>query len=390
MLQDNQGNYWRGRAIQKVKPLLGDGLPMIDGELWQRQRRLMQPAFRHGTVAKLAGMVTQATEEMLARWDGRVPRDEPFDAVGQMMGLTQTIIVRAMFGTDIRSDESERVNRALAVIEHTVAGRTFSLVDLPMWVPTPGNRRYREAVRALDQFVYRVIGERRASTQAGGDLLSMLLSARDEDTGEGMSDRQLRDEVTTIFFAGHETTAVALSWTWYLMSQHPQAEERLGAELSQVLGGRIPAYDDLPKLPYLRRVIDEALRLYPPAWVVTRSPHADDVVDGVHVPAGATLLVSPYVTHHSPQVWEDAEAFDPDRFLPDRSAGRHPYAYYPFGGGGHVCIGKPFALMEAQLAVAAIAQRYRLRMVPGHPVALRPGAALHPKHGLKMTPVAKR
>ncbi|HXZ05403.1 MAG TPA: cytochrome P450, partial [Ktedonobacteraceae bacterium] len=255
----------------------------------------------------------------------------------------------------------------------------------PISIPTPRNRRLLEANRSLEQVIYHIIAERRQQNKDTGDLLSMLLSARDEDTGEGMNDQQIRDELMTMLIAGHETTANALAWTWYLLSQHAEVEQRLYNEIEEVLGGSIPTLEHLPKLKYTNMVLEEALRLYPPGGIFGRKAIADDELRGFRIPANSMIIISPYATQHHPDYWPDPERFDPERFTPERSAGRSHFAYFPFSSGPRMCIGSSFAMMEAQLILATIAQRYRLFMVPGHPVEPQLLVTLRPKYGLQMT-----
>jgi cytochrome P450 len=253
-------------------------------------------------------------------------------------------------------------------------------------MPTPEHRRFQAAQAVLRGAVEHVISQRRRSgSPDAADLLSMLLAARDEETGEGMTDEQLRVEVTTFLLAGQETTSLALTWTWYLLSQHAAARERLEGEMDAVLGGRAPAYADLVNLPYTRRVLDESMRLYPPAWGFSRQALADDELGGFDLPRGWLAFVVPYVLHRLPQYWSDPEAFDPDRFLPDRVAARPKFVYVPFGAGPRQCIGNQFALIEAQLVLATLAQRYRLRLVPGHRAEPWPLITLRPRYGMPMS-----
>ena len=261
------------------------------------------------------------------------------------------------------------------------------LFPLPGVIPTPRNLRFRAALRALDRVVMSLIAERRRDGADRGDLLSMLLAARDEDTGDGLGDQQLRDEVMTLLLAGHETTAMALSWTFYLLSLHPGARRRLETEVDAApAGGDGGGADELQRLRYTRMVLDEALRLYPPAWVVTRSADGPDEIGGFAIPAGSRVLVSPYVTQHDPALWDDPEGFDPERFAPEaQAAGRPRYAYFPFGGGPHLCIGAGFATMEATIVLATVARRLRLDLEPGRPVAIEPLVTLRPKPGIWVT-----
>ena len=258
-------------------------------------------------------------------------------------------------------------------------------VSLPQAFPTKRNRRFKRALRELDTFVFGLIGKRRREGDDSGDLLSMLLFARDDNTGEAMSGRQVRDEVMTMLLAGHETSAMALTWAWYLLSIHPEIEHRLHEELDSVLGGRIPGFDDLSQLPHVRMIVDETLRLYPPAWGVERQSIDEDEIGGFRIPKGVQLFVSSYATHRHPDFWESPDLFDPERFLPERSKERPRFAYYPFGGGPRKCIGSNFALMEMQLILATLAQRYRLAVVPEHPVEVQPVITLRPRHGIMMT-----
>jgi cytochrome P450 len=265
---------------------------------------------------------------------------------------------------------------------------------MPQWLPTPGNLRYRRAMQLLEGTVNATIAERRRDPGDAADLLTLLMAARDPEPGEGttvpeaqrsgMTDRQLRDEMLTLLIAGHETVASALAWAWYLLATDPAAEAKLHAELAAVLAGRAPQVDDLPNLRYTQAVFEEALRLYPPAWIITRKALADDEIGGYRVPANALVVASPYVTHRQAALWHDPEAFDPDRFTEEHAASRPRFAYYPFGGGPRLCIGDQFALTEARLIIATVAQRYRLRLVAGHPIAVEPGVTLRPKHGLMM------
>jgi cytochrome P450 len=330
--------------------------------------------------------MTETTAAMLERWQSVARRGEPLDIGAEMMRLTLSVIVKTMLGAEA-SDEAEArvVARALNITLEHLHGRAWALIKLPEHWPSPGNRCFRQAVDTLDKIVYRIIDEHRRQEENTNDLLSILLLARDEETGEGMSDQQLRDEVMTAFTAGHETTANALAWTWYLLAHHPHVAARLQTELATVLGGRSPTFRDLSNLNYTRQVIEEAMRLYPPLWITGRLSVNEDEIGGYHIPANADLVLSPYVTHRHPAFWEQPEVFDPDRFTPERSAGRPRYAYFPFGGGPHQCIGNHFALIEAQVILAMVAQTYRLDLVPGQSIKPRPMIALKPHPRILMT-----
>jgi cytochrome P450 len=384
VLRDNHLNYHKGTSIARIKPLFGTGLTTSEGALWRRQRRLLQPAFQHRRIAALAAVMTETTAAALERWRTVATSGQPLDIAVEMRRLTQRIMSKTLFGTDLGS-EAETVRQALTTVQESINRRLWAFIDLPQWLPTPQHRRVRRALRTLDQVVYRMIDARRRCPHDMGDLLSWLLRARHAETGKGMSDRQLRDEVMTLFVAGSETTAAALAWTWYLLVTHPDVQRRLEEELTAVVGGRMPTFQDLQTLSYTRMVIEEALRLYPPTWVTARSPLADDEIGGYRIPRQAVVLLSPYVLHRHPTFWEHPAAFDPERFMPAQSTDRPRYAYFPFGGGPRRCIGESFALMEVRLIVAMVTQAYRLHLVPGHPVAPQPLFTLRPRHGVLVT-----
>jgi cytochrome P450 len=384
VLQENNHNYGRQtRGYQIMSETLGDGLLTTEGDFWRRQRRIEQPAFHRDRIAGFAALMTSAAEAMVKRWRGSATPDTAFDLTPELLRVTLRILGLSMFGIDL-SEEADNIGKALVTVLHHTTEHSRNIFRIPDVIPTPANRRFKEALRALDRIVFGMIAERRREGRDHGDLLSMLLAARDEETGEGMDDQQLRDELVTILLAGHETTAMALSWTFYLLSKSPPVRRRLQAELGEVLGGRSATLADLPKLRYLRMVIEESMRLYPPAWAVFRSATGDDVVDGFAIPAGSIVIISPYVTHRLPSLWEDPEGFDPERFATE-DPNRPRYAYYPFGGGPHLCIGNNFAMLEAQLVLATVAQHYRLDVVPGHPVEPEPLITLRPKEGVRVT-----
>jgi cytochrome P450 len=309
------------------------------------------------------------------------------DLAAELTSLTLRIIGRTMFSADLAGDSkmlSDTVTLASRHINERIVSIT-GLFDLAEKLPTAKNRRFHTAMRAGDALIQGIILKRRQSTEDPGDLLSMLMHVRDAESGEGMTDQQLRDEVVTVFSAGHETTALALTWTFYLLSTHPEARRRLQQEVAEVLQGRVPTVDDLPRLEYVTRVIKEAMRLFPPAWAVSRHALAEDRLWPYRLPAHSFVLLSPYLTHRHPAFWENPEGFDPDRFLPQREHARHRFAYFPFGGGARMCIGRDFALMEAELVLATIAQRFELHLAPAHPVELEPLITLRSRHGMRMT-----
>jgi cytochrome P450 len=300
----------------------------------------------------------------------------------EMMRFTLQIVGRALLTMDL-TGQADEISHSMTIANEKFGG--FDLGMLAPWFPTPGNLRFKKAVRDLRGIVLDIIANRRREDRDYGDLLSMLLAVRDEETGEGMDNEQLRDEVLTLILAGHETTANALAWTWYLLGQHPEVERKLHAELDEVLGGRAPTMADLGNLNYTGMIIDEAMRLRPPVWAIGRAAIEDDEILGYPIPKGSNVMLSQWFAHRHPSFWENPERFEPERFSAERAAGRPRYAYFPFGGGPRLCIGNMFALMEAQLVLASVAQRYRLRLVPNHPVELQPLITLRPRHGVKVT-----
>jgi cytochrome P450 len=383
VLQENQQNYNKDLyPYQIFKPLLGRGLVTNDGKSWLHQRRLMQPAFHRKRLAAFGSLMTDATVMMLDQWQDFAERAQQLDIAAEMLRLTLRIVGQALFNIDL-SDETGIVGQALITVNKLLSDYNYAPFP-PLNVPTSRNRLIQTAFRTLDQVVQGIINQRRQQNMDTDDLLSMLLSVRDEETGQRMNDQQVRDEVMTLLIAGYETVSTALVWTWYLLSQYPEMEHRLHSELDIVLRGDLPTVEHLVELPYTRMVIEEALRLYPPAWIFGRKAIADDKIGGYSIPANSMIVLSPYITHRHPALWEHPEVFDPERFTPERSAGRPPFAYFPFGGGPRMCIGNNFALMEMQLILATIAQRYKLRLVPGHTVEPEALLSLRPRYGLPM------
>jgi cytochrome P450 len=382
VLQDNARNYHKSPLYQKLRMHLGNGLLTSEDEFWLRQRRIAQPAFHRQRVAGLANVMASAARDTAAQWQRLAAAGRSVDVDDEMMRLTRTVVVRALLGSDL-GPYTERIDGAWTIINEYIGENLWS-IGLTGWLPSARRRRFEAARAVLREAVDYVITRRRQNPADTPDLLSMLLAARDDDTGEGMTDEQLRVEVTTFLLAGQETTSLALTWIWYLLSQHPPAQRRLDEELDAVLCGRPPDYADLANLPYTRMVIDEAMRLYPPAWGFSRQALGDDQLGGYQLPRGWMAFVVPYVLHRLPSLWEEPDAFDPDRFSPERSANRPKFAYVPFGAGPRQCIGNQFALIEAQLIVATLAQRYRLRLVPGHPVEPWPLITLRPRFGMPM------
>ncbi|HEV2861663.1 MAG TPA: cytochrome P450 [Pyrinomonadaceae bacterium] len=383
VLVTHNSNFMKGRGLQRAKRLLGEGLLTSEPPLHRRQRRLAQPAFHKQRINAYASlMVDYALRLQRERWrEGRA-----LDVAQEMMHLTLAIVGKALFGTETE-DEAEEVREALSASMVSFGRFMLPFAEVLERLPLPSMRRFRRARAQLDRIIYRIIEERRAGGEDRGDLLSMLLKAQDEEgDGGGMSDEQLRDEAMTIFLAGHETTANALAWTFYLLSQNPEAEKRLHAELDEVLSGRPPTAEDLPRLAYTEMVLAEVMRLYPPAWILGRRALVDCEVGGYKVPAGSLVILSQYVTHRDPRYFPEPERFDPERFTPEARAARPQFAYFPFGGGPRRCIGEGFAWMEGVLVIATLAREWRLRLEPGRPVEPQPVVTLRPRHGMRMTP----
>lgn len=353
---------------------LGRGLLTSDGDFWRGQRKMIQPSFHTQRIAAYADIMVSHTQAMLAQWENASERDVDRD----MMRLTLGIVAKALFNVDA-SAEADDIGRALDVFQEMM-----SRPDLwPQWLPTPKHLRERRALKTMDDIVYRYMAQWRERGEDTGDLLSMLMLARDE-SGHPMPDRQIRDEAVTLLLAGHETTANALNWIWTLLAQNPQVEAHLHAELDAILGGRPPALADLKQLPYTEMVVKEAMRLYPPAWSFSRQAIDDVDMGDFIIPKGAEVNMIAYRTHHDPRWWDEPEAFRPERFLPEREADIVKFSYLPFGGGPRICIGNSFAMMEAQILLATIAQRYRLALPTGAIVEKEPLITLRPKGGLRM------
>jgi cytochrome P450 len=380
ILVTHQTNFTKSRMLERAKVLLGEGLLTSEGEFHRRQRRLVQPAFHRDRLVHYASDMVACAARVADQWTSGAT----LDVHQEMLRLTLAIVGRTLFSADVSSDADE-IGAAMTQI--------FGLFDtllLPFseWIqklPLPPVLRFERARDRLDRIVYGLIAERRASGKDTGDLLSMLLLAQDEESDGRMTDKQVRDEALTLLIAGHETTANALTWTWYLLSQNPEVETCMHAELERVLGGRPPAFDDLPHLPYTTGVFAEALRLYSPAWAVGRRARQDYPIGDYVIPAKSILLMSQWVVHRDPRWWPQPETFDPLRWRPEEVEKRPKFAYFPFGGGTRVCIGERFAWAEGVLVLATLAQRWRLRLVPGHPVATRAVITLRPRYGMKMT-----
>jgi cytochrome P450 len=380
ILVTNQSNFIKSRGLQRAKVLLGEGLLTSEGQLHLRQRRLVQPAFHRERLAGYASAMSECAVRERERWQA----GSSMDVSVQMSRLTLSVVARTLFNADVESEASQIGEAMTATIQ------MFQLLVMPfseylVKLPLPSVRRFEKARELLNSTIYGLIRERRNSGRDTGDLLSMLLFAQDEEKdGAGMTDKQVRDEALTLFLAGHETTANALSWTWYLLSQHPEVEQRLHQEIDSVLQGRAPELADVPQLRYAEMIFSEALRLYPPAWAIGRMVQASFELGGVEIPAKSICILSPYLVQHDARWFPEPEKFDPERWTPEAREARPKFAYYPFGGGARVCIGERFAWMEGVILMAAIAQKWRLRLVPGQRVEPLPLITLRIKNGLRM------
>ncbi len=384
VLQENAQNYTKGANFKNkdIDLLIGKGLVNNEGDSWRRQRRMMQPAFHRQRVANLVTDMTTIIAQMLETWRAIKP-NMPLDISTEMLRLTQKIVLKTLLSIEDSSEITE-LTKAWDVVFNFHRERIWAFFKLPVDFPTPKNLRFVQAVRTLSESAERAIREHQPGDSAPNDLLSMLIEARDE-SGEGMSNEQLRDEVMALYTAGFETSGTALGWIWYLLAKHPSIESKLQVELTTVLGGRTPTFADLPNLKYTKMIVEEAMRLYPAVWLNSRTALADDEIGGYHIPAGSMILLSPLVTHHLPAFWKNSEDFDPERFTPERSIGRPRHAYYPFGGGPRQCLGDVFAMTEIQLTVAMVSQNFRLSLVPEHPVEQRALLTLEPRNGILVT-----
>jgi cytochrome P450 len=373
-----QSKHFIKHFALRLNPIvLGKGLLTSEGDFWLRQRRLIQPVFLKSRITQYAGAMVAATERLLDTWKAGEQRD----IHAEMMQLTLAIAAKTLFNAEVGSD-AQAVAHAMEVMQQNFLERFNSILPLPLWIPTPANLRAKRAVRQLDEVIYRIIRQRRAEQVDHGDLLSLLLKARDEDDGSAMTDKQLRDEAMTLFLAGHETTALVLSWGWYLLANNPDAEKRLVEELDTILAGRLPTVEDLPRLKFTEWVALEAMRLYPPAYVIGREATADCVIAGYHVPRGTTMLLPEWVVHRDPRFWDEPEKFRPERWGSERVKTMPKFAYFPFGGGPRTCIGNTFAMMELVLLFARIAQRFRFRLEPGKTVTPLASFTLRPTPGV--------
>lgn len=380
VLGTNRDNYIKKTSYDSMRLLTGDGLLTLEGDTWRTRRRMANPAFHRESIRRFVRSISGISQEALAAWRWRIPNGGTLDLHHEMMLLTLEVVAETLFGQRMGEAAGDTSGRAFAEALKVLSDRGNTGVRLPLHIPTPGNLRFRRILQTLDTEVYRILDAARKETEprAVPTLVHMLLQARDEDTGQGLTDRELRNELMTLFLAGHETTALLLTWLFTLLSRSPQVVERAEAEVDAVLSDREPTSDDVPKLVYLRQIIDEALRLRPPAWSIARDTVADDVIGGFHVRAGDLVLPAIYLVQRHPAFWPHPERFDPDRFAPDRAKSRHHYAYLPFSLGPRICIGNIFALTEATVMLATLLQHTRISMDAPDAVRIQAGITLRP------------
>jgi cytochrome P450 len=380
LLTTNSKSYRKAGSLRSpfFARLVGNGLVTSEGDFWRRQRRLAQPAFHRQRINSYGEVMVDYASRAISKWS----EGEQLDISRDMTRLTLEIVVKTLFNADV-SNDADHVGAILSEIVKPFASQATLKWIMDNRLPTPGHRRYFNAVSEIDRIVFRIISERRASRSDEGDLLSMLLQALDDD-GSRMTDAQLRDEVMTLFLAGHETTALALSWSWYLLATHPDAEKKFHAELDEVLQGRVPRVDDLSKLAYTEMIAKEAMRLYPPAYAVGREALEATEIGGYRVPKGTQVFAFQWVTQRDGRYFDNPDSFEPDRWRPERTEQQPKYAYFPFGGGPRQCIGNYFAMMEIVLLLATIGQRFRFTLLPEHKVEVLPVLSLRPKNGIKV------
>ena len=384
ILQDHNRQYSKDTIqYNALATITGRGLLTSDGDFWLRQRRLAQGAFSRSRLASLGEIIVPAVSAMLDRWEGFARRAEVLDVDQEMMRLALEIVGKALFRIDLSREAGNLTQAVLTALDHIIY-RARNVIVPPDFLPTPRNLRFRAALRRLDQAVYAIIDERRAAPAAQDDLLGMLLAARDEETGEGMNNLQVRDEVITMLIAGHETVASALTWTWYLLSSHPQIRSALHDESALLPASQSLQVADLDQFPIASQVFSEALRLYPPAWVITRKAIEPDELFGYSVPSGSLVILSPYVIYRQPDFWQEPESFDPLRFSTQAALGRNRFAYIPFGAGPRLCIGNQFASIESQMILALVSQRFWLELAPNASIQMDALVTLRPRAGMPM------
>lgn len=384
VLQDNNKNYKKSFGYDILKLFLGEGLLTSEGDFWLRQRRLAQPAFHRKRLEALSRVMQEESVAWAEKWAEVRKNGGTVNTTEDMMAVTMRIVARSLFSANVDAD-IPIIGRNVARLNDFAMDRISSPFPTPTWIPTPRRKAFKDATNQVDSVIFRIIESRRGQTEEYDDLLSMLMEVKDEETGEQMTNMQLRDECMTIFVAGHETTAVSMSWTFDLLSRHPERMGRLQEELKSVLDGRPPSLEDIPRLKYTRHVVDEALRLYPPGWVIGRKSLEEDELCGFHVDKDTNILLNAYETHRIPELWDRPFDFVPERWAEPSIKDLPRFAYYPFGGGPRLCIGNNFALMEMTFLLAALAQNNTFVPTLDRPIAmdplitLRPGEPIHLK-----------
>ncbi len=370
-----------------LKLFLGNGLLTSEGDFWRKQRRLAQPAFHKEKLIEITKQMSLSAEALAAKLEDIKQQGKEIDITEYMNEVTLDIVAAALFSSNV-SEKMETIRNSLTVANEFAISRIQNPVRWPLWMPVKANRDFRKAGKDLDSVIYSFIESRRKLKEHPNDLLSMLMDAVDEETGERMSDLQLRDECMTIFLAGHETTSLSLSWFWMLMDQHPEEEQKLCDELKTVLDGRTPTFADIPRLKYTKQLIEESMRLYPPAWTVGRKSLAADEIDGYKISPSQNMMLMTYIVHRHPDYWEEPDKFKPERFNDENAKSIKKFAYFPFGGGPRLCIGNSFAMMEMQLVIATLAQRFKFRRTESHEIEKDALVTMRPKGGIKMKVIA--
>lgn len=382
LLQDNNKNYEKSIDYKQVlKKFLGNGLLTSEGEFWRRQRRIAQPAFHKDRLAEFAGMMAHSALGMVNQWKNNPTYTQLFSLSDEMMSLTSEIVAKALFDRDVHLD-SKAIGNSINRINELGTLRLQKPWYPPLWVPLPLNTAFKTNKKKLDNLIYETIDRRKKTENKGNDLLGMLLSAKDSETGQGMTDLQLRDELMTLFVAGHETSATTLAWTFYLLHHHPEAAKKLQKEIDTVLGKKIVTLEDLPNLPYTSQVIAESMRLYPAAYIIGRRSLEEDVIDGYAIDKMRNMLIPIYLIHRHPDIWEKPEDFMPERFEKEKAKNYDKFAYFPFGGGPRLCIGNNFALMEMQIILATFIQHFEYTMQNNEIVEPDPMITLKPRGGV--------
>ena len=381
VLADNAANYHKGIGLVQAKRAIGDGLLTSEGALWKEQRKIIKPVFQSRRISSQAGIVADEAAKLVARLRAHAGQG-PVNVVEEMTGLTLGVLGRALLDADL--DQFESIGHSFESVQDQAMFEMVTLGAVPQWVPLPKQRRFRAARSDLDRIVAHLVADREARPRDGDDVVSRLVASTAKEADPEVGRNRLRDELVTLLLAGHETTASTLSWSFHLLDRHPEVAEKLHAEAVEVLGDRLPVAEDMRRLPYTGRVVQEVMRLYPPVWILTRQAQQADVVAGYGVPAGADVLVCPYALHRHPGLWDRPGEFDPDRFLPENSTGRPAYAYLPFGAGPRFCVGNTLGLMEAAFVLAMVARELRLTGT-GAPVTAEPMLSLRVKDGLPMS-----